>query len=386
MKANNYRNINILYIIWSLDIGGEEVILLELVKRLNKSKYQTLVCSLSPFNDLIEEFRKNGIKVAIIEKRFKFDLAIIPKLMKLMKRYKIDLVHTLASTANYWGRLSARLKGIPIILAKEANLEVKRSYIANQIDRYLSFFTDVIIVNSSATKEFLVKKKGIKPDKIIMIHEGIDVSEFNMQIDCSPQKREFNIGKDTPVVGIIGRLAPQKNHKMFLDAARIIFERLPQTKFLIVGGGALRETLESYSRKLGLASNVLFTGAREEREDIIEMYKIIDVFALSSSWEGSPYVLKEAMAAGKPIVATDVGGNSEIVTDGETGYIVPPENPEAFVEAILKILEDKELAKKMGLAGRRRMEQYFSVEKMVQQVEELYDSLVREKIKINKNL
>jgi len=207
-------------------------------------------------------------------------------------------------------------------------------------------------------------------DKMVTIHNGIDTDRFGSPHDSSAIRAALGLCADQPVIGIVARLDPIKNHEALITAMKQIVAQLPRAVLLIVGDGPLRSELEAQVSSLALGDHVCFLGARA---DVPELLGAIDLFVLCSHSEGLSLTLIEACAAGKPIVATDVGGNAEVVQHQETGLLVPLGQPELLAEAILEVLGDREKALQMGQNGRRNFEEQFVLGAMVQEYEKLYE-------------
>jgi len=246
------KKTNILQIIATLDIGGAEKQLIELVKRLDKNKYNVTVCCITRGGPLEEDLKKLGIEYHILYKRFKFDFTVIFKLTRLIRQKKIDLVHTWNFTANAWGRVSAWIAGVPIIIASEHGTfsPVLKHQIL--VDKLLLKCTDKIITVSDNLKESVERMEEIPHEKIIAIHNGIDINEFSTSINNTNLKNELKIDSECTVVGIVARLDPLKDHESFLRAAGHIVKELSEVRFLIVGDGELRGKLESLAGEIGL--------------------------------------------------------------------------------------------------------------------------------------
>ena len=362
--------LNILHIIPTLDIGGVEMQLAELVKRLNREKYNITVCCITRGGPLEESIRGSGVKLVILKRRFKFDLSIIFQLIRLMKREKIDLVHTYLFTANAWGRVAAILANVPVVIASERNaIPERKKSVHILIDRFLSRYTDVIVCNSNFIKELNTKRESINGNKFTIVHNAVDTKQFSPEINSDIARKEFSIYPDVSVVGMVARLHICKGHQYLLKAAVEVIKVLPEVKFVLVGDGELRGELENSAMKLGIEKNIVFTGSRQ---DVSQLIQLFDVAVLSSIYEGFGNFLIEAMAMTKPVVATNVGGIPEVVKHEETGILVSPRNPEALAEGIIRLLKNKEEVRRMGLAGRKRVEQYYDINLKVKKVEEIY--------------
>lgn len=201
-----------------------------------------------------------------------------------------------------------------------------------------------------------------------MIYNGINERKLISSEDPELNK-SLGIEKDTMVLGTVARLDAIKNQKMLIEAFKIINEKYPNTKLLLIGDGPMRNELETLTKELSLTHDVIFTGSTNEA---YRYYNIMDVFVLTSMTEGTAMTLLEAMASSTPCIVTDAGGNPEIVKDGETGFIIPVNDTAALAEKIEILLNKAELAMKMGQAGRTRFRKFFTVEKMIQSYQELY--------------
>jgi glycosyltransferase involved in cell wall biosynthesis len=208
---------------------------------------------------------------------------------------------------------------------------------------------------------------------MVLVPNGVSDATLAWSADRAAVRRGLDLPPEAPVVGALSRLAWKKGLRHLVEAAPRLLESVPDAHVLIAGDGELRAELERQARSLGVASRVRFLGTRRDPLDLLAAF---DVFVLPSVVEGMSNAVLEAMARALPVVATDVGGNPEIVGDGETGFIVPPADPAALAAALGKLLQAPELAREMGAAGRRRVEQRYRVGHMVAAVERLYDELL----------
>jgi glycosyltransferase involved in cell wall biosynthesis len=222
---------------------------------------------------------------------------------------------------------------------------------------------------SEHTSRQLRRYEKIPERKIVTIPNGIDGSRFELTIDRQAKRRELGIHEQGSVIGLAVRLSDQKGITFLLQAMPRILAKHPDTTLLIAGDGDLRMDLEREAQELGIASRVKFCGPRK---DIPELLKLLDFYVLPSKWEGLPMVILEAMAAGCPVVATDVGGNSTAVVNGVTGALVPPQDPAALADAVIRLLDSPELQKRYAENGKNRFRERFSAETMARQYEHLY--------------
>ncbi|MEW5767278.1 MAG: glycosyltransferase [bacterium] len=371
--------LRVMQIIATLVVGGAESQLCELVKGLNKEKYEVSVCCLTRGGPLKEKIEELGIPVYILGKRNKLDFTVLFRLVSLLKRKKVDLVHTWMFTANMWGRLAAMLARIPCRIASERNVALAKGTCRNVIDKVLAGFTDLIIANSEGVKNSCLKA-GLPSEKLIVIPNSCDLARFDQRKDQGKIKSDLGIRDDSLLVGTVGNFKPQqqKGQQFLIQAAPEVLSLFPEAIFILVGDGPQREKIERLAVELSISEKVRFLG---QRRDVPDILSCLDVFVLPSLYEGLPNVVLEAMACRLPVVGTDVGGTNELVLDGQTGILVPPKDPERLAEAIVTLLRDKGLTRRMAEAGRKRVEEEFSLERMVNSVEEVYDRLTRKKLR-----
>jgi len=354
------------------------------VRGVNKDRYRPIVVSLSQRSSITDDETKGDywadrireLEVEVIQlprKRHK-EFSRLIKLIKIFRQKKPYIIHTYLHSANSYGRIAALFANIAIIIASErSSYEIgkdKKRY-EIYIDKLLAFFTSGIICNSHNTSKSLIERYSFNRDKVFTVHNGIKIDSFNKNSDSNNEKK---LG--LKIIGNVAHLTRPKNHKIFLEAVKIILQRYKgnNLEILVVGKGPLENDLKTYAYELGISKKVLFTGSRD---DVPTLLQKMDIFVSSSDYEGLSNAIMEAMAAGLPCVVTDVGGNSELVVDGETGYIVPPNDPDALATKILYLLNDNSLVKKFGYAGQEVMRKEFSLGRMVRKTEKIYEELVR---------
>lgn len=374
--------IKLCYIIGQLNKAGAEKQLYYLANSISKEKFTPVVVSLSQYGFWSEEIKKLNIQLIEIPRKKHKEFSRLLRLIKVLKTIKPQIIHTFLFPANTYGRIAGIITRIPIIISSERNLpEIGKDKKLWQIcvDRILSFFTHGIICNSYKAANVLTKKYFLNRNKVFTIYNGIDGTIFFRNNAISGSKIAPS------VIGTVGRLYRQKNYKLFLDMAKLILNMSGNRniKFLIVGDGPLMNELKQYSHDLGIEKSVFFAG---ERTDITELLKGMDVFVMTSLYEGLSNAIMEAMAAGLPVVATDVGGNSELVINGETGFLCKLDARE-LAEKVNYLINNKEEARKMGEKGKKRIISEFSIEKMVRETENVYFMLLTRKLKkISKHL
>jgi glycosyltransferase involved in cell wall biosynthesis len=371
------RALNITYVIGGLDAGGAERQLHYLVTSLRRSTNITVVSLSMTATHLLPRFRElSDIETVVLPKARGLDVTLIPRLISLFHHKRPTIVHTFLRTANYWGRVAACLARVPIVISSERNLELERGRTANILDGLLSQVSDRVIVNANAVKTYLVNSEGLSPSKIEVIYNGVPILTRPSPHARTVLRSELGINDDSVAVAFIGRLFRQKNPELFIEAADLLTQKGAPCKWFIIGDGELGKLLQAEVRRRGLETVVRFLGLRN---DVQALLPAMDVLALTSDWEGMPNVVLEALAAGVPVVATDVGGVSEVVTDGVTGYVVSPRNVLALADRISLLVQDEGLRRTMGSRGAEVMRQQFAVEQMAERTLTLYRSLLRVK-------
>ena len=364
--------LNIIHVTLSLNVGGLENLVLKLLSKIDRTKYIPHVCTMTANSDLVGEFLANNIPVYVVEKREGIDWSLAFRLRDLFRRLNVEIVHTHNIAPYLYATIGAKMAGVSIVIHTEhSNLFAHQKKLMSA-ERILSKFTDVIISDSEKVTKQLLCGQKIDPNKVKTIINGIDTDSFaeSARINLSASQ----IPENHKVIGIVARLVPVKNHRLLLEAFSMIRQRSGRTHLVIVGDGPLREKLESEAQRLGIAENVVFLG---NRRDVPELMSTFNLFALSSLDEGLSLTLLEAMSSGLPIVATEVGGNPEVVIHGETGFVVPSQNPIAFAQACVKLLSDDNLAREMGRRGLERVRKFYSLDKMTRRYEQVYERLTQ---------
>lgn len=367
------RKINVLQLVEGFSFGGAEKKLLELVDNMDRKRFSTVVCSLGLGDALREQFEQLDAQVIVLPRHRRVDPTLLVRLYRLIQEKRIDVVMTTLFHADVMGALIGKLAGAKAVFAWETISHPKwLTWWRYWAYRFAIQFADQVIAVSQATGNWLSERRGISPSKVSLIPYGVDLKLYNKQAQKAV-RRELGIKEDDPVVGMTSRLTEQKGHIYLVEAAEEIVERFPNCRFVIAGDGELRSFLEKAVAERNLASNFLFLGFRH---DLHRLFSAFDVFTLPSLYEGLPNVVLEAMATSLPVVATPVDGTKEAVVDGETGILVSVKQPDKLARAIVRLLENPDLAERMGKSGRQRVEKMFSLEKQVSSFESLYEKYV----------
>lgn len=346
--------------------------LLNLVKMLKTSPYKSMVGLLRE-GWLYTELKKAGIPIVVLNFRGPYDFRFLVNLVCMIKKTKIDIIHSHLFGMNLYGALAAKLTSKPLIATVHGetyDLERRRRILAYKM---IAKWSQKIVTVSRNLENLMMKEVGIDQNKILTIYNGIDLARFSYS-NGTTVRRDLGLKSSEKIVGIIAGLRPVKGHHYFLQAASHVLKDIPSAKFLIVGDGALRNQLISYAKRLNIERKVMFTGFRR---DIPELLSIMDVFVVSSLSEGLSLSLLEAMAAGKAIVATRVGGNVELIQHNRTGFFVPPRDPVSMAEAIILLLKHKPIAVRMGEIARQKALKEFDCGQMRKKYEGLYEICLR---------
>ena len=367
------RRLRLLCMLDELDIGGTEQQILELVRGIDRDRFEPMVCCFR-HGRKAEEIAALGVPVFQIAKSHKLDAGIILRLAKLLREQQIDILQTYLWTANTWGRVAARLAGTQVVVASERNVDIWEQAYKRIIGRSLAGATDKIIANSDAVREYLLDRGGLAPEKVVRIYNGVNFERFEKPFDPMERRKELGLPEGALLAGVVARVEPAKDHDTLLRALASVRKQTPHLHLAVVGDGRQTERLTALAHELGIGERVHFTGFRT---DAAEWIRTFDFSVLSSVKEGLSNTVIESMAAGKPVIATAVGGNPEVIVEGETGFLLPTRQPELFGAAMANLVAAPAKILALGQASKMRVEALFSVEKMVENTTGLYLDLLR---------
>ncbi len=369
----------ILQIIPSLDRSGAEKQMLLLSTRLPRDEFEVHVCALTRGGPLVDDLRAAGIPVTVIGKRWKFDPLAYWRLEQHVRRLKPDLVQTWLFAGNAYGRAAALCSGVPVIVASERCVDPWKQGYQHAIDRHLARRTAALVVNSPGVRDFY-QRHGIPPTLFRIIPNGVELSQASLR----PQKTgsreallaELGLPAQSRLIAAVGRLWPQKRVKDLIWATDLLRVMRDDVHLLVIGDGPQRAALQRYRHLCRMDDHVHFLGLRD---DVPSLLPHCDLLWLASQYEGLPNVVLEAMAAGIPVVATNIPGTRDLVVPSETGYLVSVGQRAEFARWANKLLDDPELAQRLGAAGRARVVESFSVEAMTERFAVLYRELLQSK-------
>lgn len=358
----------ILYLITGLHTGGAEVLIRDMAERLNKDQFAITVVSILPLGNLGRKMKENGIRVISLEASSKFNPSIVFRLYKVLRDEQPDILHTHLFHADILGRIVGKLAGFRRIVSTIHNIDIGGKLRETLLSVTKSLVDKNIAVSGVVAKSAIEKGTTKKRD-VVTIYNGVDVDNFPLQ-DKQEMRNELGIPEEKRVFVSVGSLTRQKGYGYLINAVANLDS---DAVFIILGEGNQRRALEKQISKLNLEDKVLLKGRVDNVNDYLQA---ADFFIMPSLWEGFSVALLEAALAGKVIIATDVGGNADVIRDGETGYLCKPENFELLAERTKQVLgmsEDER--RRIGHQARKRVEQKFSIEKMVQEHEELYSKM-----------
>ncbi len=294
------------------------------------------------------------------------------RLCRLARRERIDIIHTFFEKSEVLGWMISRLAGISHWVTSRRDLGFKRQGLYRKIFRMSGKDCSMCLAVCRAVRDQVLAEGVLVPERVEVIYNGLDITAFHgIQKNV---RQELGIVEDVPLVGMVANMNFEiKGHRHFLEAARLVIEHIPTVEFLLVGDGPLRAEYQELAQKLGLQGKVRFLGTRTDTPAILSS---LDVSVLCSTSEGMSNVILESMAAGKPVVATRVGGSPELVRDGVTGLLVLPADPASLADAVLSLVRDPATARAMGAAGRDLVAEEFAVEAMVWKHEQVYQHIM----------
>ncbi len=368
--------------------AGVKKHVLSLATRLDRSRFDvTVACPpvrRPAYGDVsfVADLKRAGVRVECVdmgrEIRPLADARGLLRLIDIVRRGGFDLVHAHSSKAGILARLAARIAGVPAVLYTPHVYAYRtatgpRRWAYWWLERMAARWTDRIICTSHGERDEARSSRAAQAEKLVVIHNGLPFQPLLDAAEAAALRRSLGAGEGALLVGGVGRLARSKRFDLLVQAAPRILSRCARACFVVVGDGDQRQALEALARRLGVEAAFRFTG---HRDDVTALVQALDVFVLPSPYESFGYVVAEAMAAGRAVVAADTVGPREIVSPGDTGLLVPPNDASALAEAVLSLLGDREGAERMGQRARETVQRQFGLDEMVRRTQELYESLL----------
>ncbi|MEW5871401.1 MAG: glycosyltransferase [Chloroflexota bacterium] len=370
--------VHLLYLITDLGLGGAQTLLLNVLERLDRQRFSpSVACLFGGQTPIAAAIRQSGVTVFDLGMTGAWRLDALWRLYRLLRSQQPAILHASLFHANLAGRLVGRLAGTPVIVTWRHNINIggKQRELAKRLTRGLD---DHVVAVSELVRRAEMQAAGGGAGKVSVIHNGIDAQKYAPSDTArrAQVRQALELPADSFPLGYVGRLHPQKGLDVLLKAFSQARAQAPDMHLLLAGDGELRTALQAQAQSLGIDAATHFLGPRS---DIPEILAGLDLFVLASLWEGLPMGLLEAMAAGLPVVATQVGGTPEAVRHNETGLLVPPNDRAALAQAILQMHGQPDLRRRLGQAARQRAQEVFSIEQTVKKLEALYLRLLRKK-------
>jgi glycosyltransferase involved in cell wall biosynthesis len=372
----------VLLLISDLEFGGAQRQVVELANQMDPSRFIVDVCSLADYVPLADGLSGAKDRLHIIRKSHKFDFRIVPQLAALLRKLKVDVLHTFLFDAEFFGRLAGRRAGVPVVIGSERNTDYvplrRHKWALGLTKRYCH----LTIANSNAGAAFNSRTFGVHPSLFRVVHNGVDTTRFQPR-NSSVVRASLGLTGNERVIGMFGSFKAQKNHPYLLRAARMVIERVPDVRFLFVGdelykgmSGSVsyKQEVEALVDDLGLRGNCIFAG---NKQDVENWYPLCDLTVLPSLFEGTPNVALESMACGVPVVATDVSDNRLVIPDGRAGFIVPLNDEASLADRICRLLEDDSLRSRMSAAAREWVTAEFSGPRLAEKTADVYEELLQ---------
>lgn len=354
------KPISLAILLQDLEFGGSQRHALQLLGKMDRGLFSVELWVLRRGDDLLPLADPSVNRIVWLSKSSWVSPKALFRLLLRLYYYRPSVLYTLTVVPNIWGRVFGRIAGVPVILSSYRNA------VAKQYERRLWRLSTCVVCNAAALEEILIRQHGVDRRRIAVIPNGVDVDYFQPH----PEMRDSQ-----PTIIFVGRLVDQKDPLNLLKGFRMVAEKLPEARLIVLGNGHLRDSMQAFIRSNGLRSRVsLLPGICDIRSHLRRAW----VFALSSRYEGSPNAVLEAMAAGLPIVATSVGGVPEILRDGQTGLLVEPGDPVALAHALTDLLQNQPLREAMGEKAREAVVRVHSLDKMVSETERLIAGAVNQ--------
>jgi glycosyltransferase involved in cell wall biosynthesis len=370
--------ISVLYIVDTVgEDAGTERYVVNTLQRLNRDQFHLHLCCLAD-SERLRAFQPLASTAVfpVVSVWTRNGWRQIRALRRYINENNVDILHAFTPKATIVGVLAAKRSRAKVIIASRRNLGYWYTPFHLRLFRYLNRHTTRLLANSERVRQNLIQMEHARPEKIDVLYNGVDMERFAPKSRSSADVERLGIPPGAPLVGIVANYRPVKDLPLFLRAAAIVSEKVPEAAFLLAGQGPLREELTKLSQELGIAHKVFFTDGTGSVADYLARMRVA---CLSSSSEGFSNAILEYMAAGLPVVATDVGGNAEAVQDGVTGYIVRDREPASFATPIVNLLRSDETRSRMAAAALARCKEKFSMEKAIEELEAYYRNLVEKR-------
>jgi len=375
MKNRKNKPLNVLHVYIGLNMGGGQEFTLNLFKHIDKTKFNPIACVIENSGIIGKEMESLGFEVIILGFK-RQPIKTILALIKIIKEKKIDIINGASYHPSLYSRIAGLIAKVPVVISHEHGLYNKKRFHRVILNRLLSHFTDHFIAVSDAMANQLLNWYSYQKNKVSTIHNGVDTLRFAPATSKARAKSLLGLAQNHLVIGMICRLDPDKGHRFFFEAIKILHKKY-NVQWLVVGhaGGNhshYEKEIKSYAEKLGLINVIQFLGYRRDTPELLAAF---DIFALPTLREGFPVAILEAMSSGCAVVASDFPANLELISDGKNGFITPMEDSLALENKIELLISNKNLRKKFGRAARKNVIENFSLRRNTKEIEKLYEKL-----------
>jgi glycosyltransferase involved in cell wall biosynthesis len=367
------RRVRVLYLSHAFMVGGAEEMVLNLVRHLPADRYEPMVCAIHEPGPVGSEIAATGVPFRTLGRVPGLrDPLAVAALYRYVREIRPDIVHTFLLTASLYGRLAAIAARVPIVIGTEVNIYQRKQRHHAIAERLLMAGTDSVVASAASVKTFYVNQIGAAASRVDVIYNAVDFDMLRTTTSPAAIRAALGVPAGAMTAGVIARLTDQKGHAVLLDALAATPD-LAALHLVVIGDGPLRAALEAQAARLTLSSRVHFLGARRDLGDLLSA---MDIFVLPSLWEGLPLSLVLAMGAALPVVSTRVAGIPEVVTDGETGLLVPPSDAPSLGAALARLAGSADERARLGRAGQAFVRPRFGIDGYVAAITGLYERLL----------
>lgn len=369
----------ILHVVGDSKFGGGSVIIMGLAEKAVELGWEVnVLTSDAQYINILNSKNINTINSNFIRRSIHpiHDSLGVYQLYRFLRKNHYDIVHTHTSKGGFIGRLAARMAGVPVVIHTAHGFAFHEEtvkpvlYFFSQLERLAAYWADVVVTVSNFHRQWALKLKIGNEKKVKAIPNGINPARVMLRKDCDQVRKELGVQTDEIVIMVLGRLAKQKGLEDLLESVpQILQQSASKFRILLVGEGPLEAELEQLTQQLNISEYILFLGFRD---DIGDLLAATDIVVLPTLREGLSIALLEAMSAAKPVITTTIGSNKEVIVDGISGLLVPPKCPDRIAEAIVNLMENDQLRKSLGSEAKKKFEQYYTEDRMLQSYMELY--------------
>lgn len=364
----------ILHLFVTLPMGGAENLLLSVLRRLDPERFASTVCCIGERGLLGDQVAAMGVPLVELHRLQKggLDKNIVPALVDMIRRERIDLVHSHLYHANFYGRLAAIKAGVPAV-ASVHNTYTHPKLLRCIINWYLARHTAAIITGSDEIRRDVIRYDRVPESLVELIPNSVDISRSTSAISQSQARSNIGLPETALILGTVGRLEKQKGHRYLIEALDLLVRNGKNAYLLLIGEGRERSALEHLTRQLGLQERVRFLGTRN---DLGDLFRAMDLFVMPSLWEGLSLAMLSAMAAGLPVIATSVGGVRQVLGKDEYGFTVPPGDAQALASRITSCVANGQNTLNLATKGAQHVRDHYSDDAMVKHVEAVYERIL----------